>query len=103
MISPPHPIFIWIDFFQQQTLEIQKSLLLESTHILNLCHPGAPGVAQLVKHSTLAQVMISRLMGSSPASGPVLTARSLEPISDSVSPSLSAPFPVRALFSLKNK
>ena len=30
-------------------------------------------------------------MGSSPASGSVLTARSLEPASESVSPSLSAP------------
>ena len=35
--------------------------------------------------------MISQFMGSSPVSGSVLTARSLEPASDSVSPSLSAP------------
>ena len=48
-------------------------------------------VAQLVKPPTLAQVMISRFVGSSPASGSVLTAQSLEPVSDSVSPSLSAP------------
>ena len=48
-----------------------------------------PGVAQLVKRLTSAQVMISRFMGSSPASGSVLTAQSLEPASDSVSPSLS--------------
>ena len=41
--------------------------------------------------STLAQVVISRCVGSSPASGSVLTARSLEPASDSGSPSLSAP------------
>ena len=47
-------------------------------------------VAQSVKRPTLAQVVISRLMGSSPASGSVLTAQSLEPASDSVSPSLSA-------------
>ena len=46
-------------------------------------------VAQLVKHLTLAQVMISRSVGSSPASGSVLTAQSLEPASDSVSPFLS--------------
>ena len=50
-----------------------------------------PWVAQLIKHLTLAQVMISRSVGSSPMSGSVLTARSLEPASDSVSPSLSAP------------
>ena len=41
-------------------------------------------VAQLVKHLTSAQLMISRFVGSSPASGSVLTARSLEPASDSV-------------------
>ena len=48
-------------------------------------------VAQLVKLQTLAQVMISQFMGLSPASGSVLTAQSLEPALDSVSPSLSAP------------
>ena len=48
-------------------------------------------VAQSVEHPTSAQVTISRSVGSSPASGSVLTARSLEPASDSVSPSLSAP------------
>ena len=36
-------------------------------------------VAQSVGHPTLAQVMISRFMGSSHVSGPVLTAQSLEP------------------------
>ena len=54
-------------------------------------------VAQSVKCPTLAQVMISRFMGSSSASGCVLTARRLEPASDSVSPSLSAPPPACAL------
>ena len=48
-------------------------------------------VAQLVKRPTSAQVMILRSVGLSPASGSVLTAQSLEPVSDSVSPSLSAP------------
>ena len=48
-------------------------------------------VAQSVGRPTSAQVMISRFVGSSPASGFVLTAQSLEPVSDSVSPSLSAP------------
>ena len=41
-----------------------------------------------VKRPTSAQVMISRSVSSSPASGSVLTAQSLEPVSDSVSPSL---------------
>ena len=36
----------------------------------------APGLAQLVEHLTLAQVMISRLVGSSPTSGFVLAAQS---------------------------
>ena len=46
-------------------------------------------VAQSVKGPTSAQVMISQLMGLSPVSGSVLTAQSLEPALDSVSPSLS--------------
>ena len=48
-------------------------------------------VAQSVKRSTLAQVMISWFVGSSPATGSVLTAQGLKPASDSVFPSLSAP------------
>ena len=54
-----------------------------------VCCRGA-WVAQLVKCPTSAQVMISPFVSSSPASGSVLTAQSLEPASDSVSPSLSA-------------
>ena len=50
-------------------------------------------VAQSVKLQTLAQVRISWLMSSSPTSGSVLTAQSLEPALDSVSSSLSAPPP----------
>ena len=64
-------------------------------------------VAQSVECPTWAQVMISWFVSSSPAFGCVLTAQSLEPASDSVSPSLSAPpLLVCALFlslSLKNK
>ena len=47
-------------------------------------------MAQPVELPTSAQVMISQFVGSSPTSGSVLTARSLEPASDSVSLSLSA-------------
>ena len=54
-------------------------------------------VAQSVKCPTSAQVTISQSVSSSPASGSVLTAWSLEPASDSVSSSLSDPPPVRAL------
>ena len=48
-------------------------------------------MAQLVESLTSAQVMISQFVGSSPTLGSMLTARSLEPASNSVSPSLSAP------------
>ena len=48
-------------------------------------------MAQSAERPTSAQVMISRFVGSSPASGSVLTAQSLEPASESVSPPLSAP------------
>ena len=62
-------------------------------------------VAQSVKRPTSAQVMISRFVSLSPASGSVLTAQSLEPASDSVSPPLSAPPPLALTLSLplKNK
>ena len=60
-------------------------------------------VAQLVRHPTSAQVMISQSVGLSPASGSVLTAQSLEPASDSVSPSLSAPPPLALCLSLSFK
>ena len=62
-------------------------------------------VAQSVKRPTLAQVMISWFVSSSPKGGSVLTVRSLEPALDSVSPSLSVrPLLALSLFlSLKNK
>ena len=52
---------------------------------------GATRGAQSVECLTSAQVMISWLVSSSPASGFVLTVQSLEPASNSVSPFLSAP------------
>ena len=61
--------------------------------------------AQSVKHPTSAQVRISQLVGSSPASGSVLTAWSLEPgACFGFWVSLSLPLPAHALsLSLKNK
>ena len=56
----------------------------------NLAFRGA-WVAQSVERPTSAQVMISKFVSLSPSSGPVLTAQSLEPASDSVSPSLPCP------------
>ena len=48
-------------------------------------------VVQSVTCPTSAQVTVSWLMSSTPMSGSVLTAQSLELASDSVSPSLSVP------------
>ena len=60
-------------------------------------------VAQMVKHLTLAQVMILRFVGSSPVSDSVLTAQSLEPVSDSVPPSFSVPNPLTFCVCLSQK
>ena len=60
-------------------------------------------VAQSVERPTSTQVMISRLVGSSPTLGSVLTAQSLEPALDSGSPSFSAPPLLAPWLSLKNK
>ena len=75
--------------------------------IYNYCHPwknfnlffiylfkmdlGGAWVAQMVKCPTWAQVMISRFVSCSPASGSGLTAQRLEPALSSVCVSLSAP------------
>ena len=67
--------------------------------------PWGAWVAQSVKRLTSAQVMILWSVSSSPALGSVLTAQSLEPASDSVSPSLSLTLPRSCSVSLclKNK
>ena len=53
-------------------------------------------MAWSVRRPTSVQVMISWFAGSSPASDSALAAQSLEPASDSVSPSL-CPSPIHAL------
>ena len=58
-------------------------------------------VAQSVEGPTSVQVMVSWSMNLSPLSGSVLTAQTLEPDSDSVSPSVSAPLPL--MFCLSQK
>ena len=75
--------------------------ILRNTYILKLIFWAGVWVAQSVDHPTLAQVMFSWSGGSSSQSGSVLTAQSLEPALNSVSPSLSTP-PLFVL-SLKNK
>ena len=62
--------------------------------------PQSAWVAQSVEHPTSAQVMIWQFMGLSPTSGSVLTAWSLEPASDCVSSSVSAPPPLMLCLSL---
>ena len=65
---------------------------------------GGVWVAQSVEPLTSAQVKISWFVDWSPVSGSVMTAQSLEPASDSVSPSLSAPSTAHVLsLSLKNE
>ena len=91
--------------FMTQQLHIALLFLLrcpQPGHI-NIINSRGTWVAQSVKRPTLAQVMISRFMGSSPALGSVLTAQSLEPISDSVSPSLSDLPPFMLCLSLSQK
>ena len=58
-------------------------------------------MAQLVECLTSAQVMISQFIVSSTVS--VLTAQSLEPALDSVSPSVSVPPLLTLYLSLKDK
>ena len=66
---------------------------------LKLCFRGT-WVAQTVKCLTLAQVTISWFMNLNPKSGSVLTVWSLEPASDSLSPSLSDGPPLEFSLSL---
>ena len=71
--------------------------------LIKKVHSRGAWVAQWDKRPTWAQVMISQFTSSSPTSGSVLTAQSLEPALDSVSPPL-CPFPAHALsLSLNNK
>ena len=56
---------------------------------LKITYKKGAWVAQLAERPTLAQVMILRSVSSSPVLGSVLTAQSLEPALDSMSPSLS--------------
>ena len=57
-------------------------------------------MAQSVKRLTSAQVLISQFVSSSPMLGSVLTAQSLDPALDSVSPSLFASVPRMLYLSL---
>ena len=65
-------------------------------------HSMGTWVAQSVEHPTLAQVMTSQFVSSNPASGSVLTAQSLEPALDSVSPSLGPAAALTLVYLSKN-
>ena len=80
----------WITVEKRHSLSVLVLVSENRTNIGSGKHRGA-WVAQSFKHPTSAQVTISRSVSSSPASGSGLMAQSLEPASDSVSPSLSAP------------
>ena len=67
---------------------------MESDYALNVI--SGAWVAQTVRRPTSAQVTISWFAGSSPTSGSVLTAQSLEPALESLSLSL-CPSPTSAL------
>ena len=60
-------------------------------------------MAESFGHQTSVQVVISRFVSSSPMSGSVLTAQSLEPALNSVPSSLSAPPLLMFSLPLKNK
>ena len=64
--------------------------------------PWGAWVAQLVGYPTSAQVMNSQFVSSSPISGCMLTAQSLEPALDSVSVS-APPRPLKNKETLKKK
>ena len=83
-------------------MHFYEHLQIQCKHTLNINRLGA-WVAQSVKCPTSAQVMVSQSVSSSPALGSVLTAQSLEPVSDSVSPSLSDPPPFMLCLSLSQK
>ena len=76
--------------------EIENIKALEKIHptkswiFEKLKKNGGVWVAQLVKCLTSAQVMVSQFVSSSLTSDFVLSVQSLDPASDSASPSLSA-------------
>ena len=95
----------WISWFAVNVFGDAVSCYDEETFGANIKLTGFRGawVAQSVKRLTSAQVMISQSASSSPVSGSVLTAQSLEPVSGSVSPSLCAPPPLMLCLCLSEK
>ena len=94
---------IQIAFLRMSTRSSIKFLEMCSSFLaLKICLLGRLGGA-VGWASDFGQVTISRSVSSSPASGSGLMAQSLEPVSDSLSPSLSAPPPFVLCLSLSPK
>ena len=100
-------ILLYPDNLQQRSNEqrCHYNLVLEAYfflgHCLKIVHYRDAWVAPSVKRLTLAQVMISRLVGSSPTSGSLLSAQNPLGI---LCPPLSLPLsPVHTLFLSKRK
>ena len=71
-----------------------------TVYVLKSLFKNINGVAQSVNCLTLAQVTSSQFVSLSPVLSSVLTAQSVEPVSDSVSSPLSAPPPLMLCFFL---
>ena len=87
LLGKVFPVIRQASIIHEPGCEVCLSLACWYENLEDLGKRGA-WVAQLIGRPTSAQVMISRSVGSSPASGSGLTAQSLGPVSDSVSPSL---------------
>ena len=97
-------IFLWLQNFKK----LYKSMIWKwnckaITYAIKVISGWGTWVVQWFEQPTSAQVVISRFVSSSPASGSVLTAQRLQPASNSVSPSLSDPPPLTLCLSLSQK
>ena len=99
-----HMLILFLTFWGTATVfsRVAAPIFIPTSSARGFPFRGA-WVAQSVERPTSAQVMISRSLSSNPTSGSVLTAQSLEPVSDSVSPSLSDLPPFMLCLSVSQK
>ena len=107
-MNPSSPPFLRESLYSASSASLAWPIGLQLHQWKNGCRvagftSSGAWVAQSVKRLTSAQVMISQLVSSSPASGSVLTAQSLEAASVSVSPSVSASTLLMLCLSLSQK
>ena len=86
----------WFSFIKYLRVQALEAKCLNS----NTSSSWGAWMVQSVKHPTLAQVMISQFVSSSPMLGFVLAAQNLEPALVSVSPPLPLPLPCSCSVSL---